>query len=217
MPDPAVYSYVKRQIALIGLVLALSMVGFFGSRAASGGGGGCFEPVKTQPGTEIGMKDFCFDTTVALVEPGDTVTWTNHDAVSHNVGLVNTTWSSRDLGRNDTVSYRFEKPGVFPYVCFIHAGMSGAVVVEAPEVGAIRRGEVGTSMGYTKFKAGEGAQETSQVPEKASDKELASDDADPTASGKGGQAFYVFLVLVGALLMVAVIFLALNRKAGRGD
>jgi hypothetical protein len=30
---------------------------------------------------------------------------------------------------NDTVSYRFQNSGVFPYFCLIHPGMVGAVVV----------------------------------------------------------------------------------------
>jgi plastocyanin len=199
---------VKRQIALIGLVVAIACVGFFGSRA-TGGGGGCFSPVKTQSGSEIRMKDFCFDATVALVEPGTTVTWTNEDSEPHNVGLVNAVWASKTLKENDSVSYRFEKPGVFPYVCYIHAGMSGAVVVGEPQVGAINRSRIGTHVGFAETgDSKEGNGKAIRTP----DKDLQSKAVDRAAAEEGGEAFFVFLILVGALLMVAVIVLALNRK-----
>jgi plastocyanin len=202
----------KRQFALIGLVLAISAVGFFGSRA-SGGGGGCFDAVKTRTGTEVDIKDLCFDATVAIVEPGDTVTWTNRDQEPHNIGIVSTVWVSRTLKFQDAVSYRFEKPGVYPYVCYVHTGMSGAVLVGDPQVGATRRGEVGTAMGYVR--AGDAKKANDEGVEPVAQEELPSEDVVPAAAEDGGQAFYVFLILVGALLMVGVIFLALNRKGDR--
>jgi plastocyanin len=203
---------VKRQIALIVLILALVCVGFFGS-SASGGGGGCFDPVKTKAVSDVSIRDRCFRPTIALVETGTTVTWTNYDSQPHNVGLVNAVWASKTLRRNDSVSYRFEKPGVFPYICYIHAGMSGAVVVGDPEVGAVKRAGVGTHVGFTKAgrsKEGEDAEVGSH------DEKLQSKAVEPAASEEGGEAIFVFLVAVGALLMVAVIFLALNRRSGSG-
>jgi plastocyanin len=199
---------VKRQIALVGLVLAIACVGFFGSRA-TGGGGGCFAPVKTQAVSDISIRDLCFRPTIALVETGDTVTWTNNDSQPHNVGLVNTVWASKTLRRNDSVSYRFEKPGVYPYVCYIHAGMSAAVVVGEPQVGAINRARVGTQIGFVESGTSEEGEETAaRTPEK----EFQSKAVESASAEDGGEAFFVFLIVVGALLMVAVIFLALNRK-----
>jgi plastocyanin len=205
---------VKRQIALIAIVLIIGSVGFFGSRA-TGGGGGCFEPVSTQRGSDIDIKDFCFSPTVALVDVGDTVTWTNRDSIKHNVGLANTVWASRDMSRNDAVSYRFDKAGVFPYVCYVHPGMSGALVVGDPQVGAMRRMAVGRQMGYMET-ADAGDKSDDGGTAQAGDTKLQSDDADPAAS-RDGSAFYVFLILVGVLLMVALIFLALNPRRQPGE
>ena len=64
------------------------------------------------------------------VRPGDTVTFVNKDQVPHTVLGANATWGSyQELrhGRRDT--YRFTRPGVYPFVCTWHTGMMGAVVV----------------------------------------------------------------------------------------
>ena len=73
----------------------------------------------------------CFTSTVLYVEPGTDVTWTNRDAMAHNVVGVAATWGDpeRTLYRGDSVSYRFDDEGVYPYACWIHLGMIGAVVV----------------------------------------------------------------------------------------
>jgi plastocyanin len=98
------------------------------------GGGGCGGPVTNERGTEIEIKRFCFKPTVLYAEPGDTVTWTNRDDVAHNVAGANLAWGSFESFREKRpVSYSFSKPGVFSYVCTIHPGMVGTVVVGDPE------------------------------------------------------------------------------------
>jgi hypothetical protein len=68
---------------------------------------------------------------VLYVEPGTEVTWTNLDSMTHNVVGVGDTWGDpgSSLQNGDDVSYRFEADGVYPYACWFHPGMVGAIVV----------------------------------------------------------------------------------------
>ena len=102
----------KRQAVLIVVVIAISSLGFFGSRASAGGGGGCSDPVRTKRRTEVHIKWWCFRPAVTIVDKGDEVTWLNRDGEKHNVALVNFRWVSKSVGLKDTVSYRFDRPGV---------------------------------------------------------------------------------------------------------
>jgi plastocyanin len=60
------------------------------------------------------------------VAPGDTVTWDFKGAVDHNV-----TGDGFKSGNKKSGSYehQFNSAGDYPYVCTIHQGMDGTVVV----------------------------------------------------------------------------------------
>jgi plastocyanin len=115
-------------------VLVLTMlavpIGLTAVPARASGGGGCGAPVTGQEGTTVAVRQFCFRPTILYANPGDSVTWTNKDSVEHNVAGSNLAWGSFQTLREDrTVTYRFTEPGIYPYVCSWHPGMSGAVVV----------------------------------------------------------------------------------------
>jgi plastocyanin len=113
--------------------------------AAASGGGGCGGEVTEAAGTSIDISEYCFVPTVLYVSPGSEVTWTNQDPDRHDVLGAAAAWGSFEWLRQDgTVSHAFEKPGVYPYVCTWHPGMSGAVVVgdgglERLDIAAISR------------------------------------------------------------------------------
>jgi plastocyanin len=93
-----------------------------GDEGGGGGGGG---------GTEVSMQDIAFDPAEVTVAVGDTVTWTNNDSVGHDV--TGDSFSSGDAGGmagGDTFEHTFEEAGTFDYVCTVHPGMEGSVVVE---------------------------------------------------------------------------------------
>jgi plastocyanin len=90
--------------------------------AGGGGGGG---------GTEVSMEGIAFQPAEVTVSAGDTVTWTNNDSVGHDVTADS--FSSGDPGgmaSGDTFEQTFEEAGTFDYVCTVHPGMEGTVVVE---------------------------------------------------------------------------------------
>ena len=125
----------RRGAALVALlVLALLMIP--AAPAAASGGGGCGRAVTNVSGTEIRIRDYCFIPTVLYADVGATVTWTNKDVV-HNVAGANLGWGSFETFRpGRTMSYSFSEPGVYSYVCTLHAGMVGTVVVGDPQPGA---------------------------------------------------------------------------------
>jgi plastocyanin len=97
---------------------------------------------------KVEMKDVAFSPAEIHVKAGDTVTW--HDAdegLKHTVTAVDKSFDSSPqcgsgapgpggcMGKGDTFTALFARPGRFPYYCRIHGGpggdgMSGVVVVE---------------------------------------------------------------------------------------
>ncbi len=99
--------------------------------ASASGGGGCGRPVTDARGTTVAIRVFCFRPTVLRVRPGQTVRFVNRDPVAHTVLGANGAWGSFDILRagGGSVAYRFTRPGVYSYVCTLHPGMVGTVVV----------------------------------------------------------------------------------------
>ncbi len=93
-------------------------------------GGFCHNASTDATGTSVEMKDACFMPTVLRVNVGQAITWVNRDGFAHVVIGAGGAWGGFDeLQRSDSVTYRFDAPGVYPYFCMLHPGMIGAVVV----------------------------------------------------------------------------------------
>ncbi|MGH2637315.1 MAG: cupredoxin domain-containing protein [Actinomycetota bacterium] len=91
-------------------------------------GGGCHEGATTGNGDTVEMKGACFTPTTLHVEPGDTVSFVNLDAMTHNVGGGQ--WGNfDDMTQGDAFTATFAAEGIFPYACSYHPGMAGAIVV----------------------------------------------------------------------------------------
>jgi plastocyanin len=121
--------WIRRGVAALAMLIVMGpMTG--GDIAAASGGGGCGRAVTDRHGTTVSIRNYCFGPTILRVRPGQTVTWINRDPFPHSVLGVNGIWGAfDDLRRGNTVSYRFGRAGVYPYVCTFHVGMEGAVVV----------------------------------------------------------------------------------------
>ena len=92
-------------------------------------GGGCHDPSHTEAaGTTVEMHKACFTPTVLRVDPGATVTFTNRDDFLHVLsGGGFADWT--EVGAGGSVQQRYDAPGTYAYMCHLHPGMSGAVVV----------------------------------------------------------------------------------------
>ena len=98
---------------------------------ATAGGGGCHGGYTPDArSSRVALQNFCMDPLVVRVPHGGTVTWTNTDDAMHNVLGPGRSWGDyQELRRGESISWRFDTDGTFPYVCTLHPGMAGAVVV----------------------------------------------------------------------------------------
>ena len=119
-----------RTVSVVVLGAGLLIGSCWFTAASASGGGGCGRPVTDGRGTRVTIKQFCFSPTVLHVRRGTTVTFTNLDLFEHNVQGASVSWGSWDaVKRGAPVRYRFVRSGVYPYVCSMHPGMVGAIVV----------------------------------------------------------------------------------------
>lgn len=117
-------------------LLAASMLVPVG--AAASGGGGCGGPVTDEAGSSVDIIGACFTPTILRVDLGRSVTFAKQDPFRHTVLGANGSWGGYDAlkGRSD-VTYAFTELGIYPYVCTLHVGMVGAIVVGDGSGGAI--------------------------------------------------------------------------------
>ena len=92
------------------------------STTTSGGSGG---------GTvRVTMKNIAFSPQSVRVKVGQKVDWTNDDGVAHNVTATSgASFRSSDFGQGGTFSYSPTRAGTIDYVCTLHPGMDGTIVV----------------------------------------------------------------------------------------
>jgi plastocyanin len=88
------------------------------------------EPPALASSNQIMVKDFMFSPMTLTVSPGSTVTWKNLDGEPHLVVSLDGAFRSQALDQKDSFSFKFDKPGVYKYICTIHPQMKGAIVVK---------------------------------------------------------------------------------------
>ena len=81
-----------------------------------------------------------FHPQIVRIQVGDSVTWSNDDRTlfqtpntRHSATANDGSFDSGKLKEGDSYSFTFTKAGYFPYQCTVHPGMTGAVVVVAPQ------------------------------------------------------------------------------------
>lgn len=103
-----------------------------GAGVAAGGGGGAAAGTAggdAPSSASVTMRDIAFDPPAVTVAPGGTVTWTNEDGFAHTVTAGDGSFDSGEVGQGGTFSQTFDSPGEHAYVCSLHPGMEGVVVV----------------------------------------------------------------------------------------
>jgi plastocyanin len=99
--------------------------------ALSVAGPGCGSSKKSSKSTsiDVAVADFSFTPNLTDVKVGQAVTWTNNGQTTHNVKGNGFFSNALDPGRR--YSFRFSRPGRFPYLCTLHPTlMRGTVVVK---------------------------------------------------------------------------------------
>jgi plastocyanin len=73
-------------------------------------------------------KSYKFEPAAIVVKAGTSVTWRNADNFTHSVKVEE--GPDHRLGRGETVTIRFPKPGTYSYICTLHShDMHGKVIV----------------------------------------------------------------------------------------
>ena len=78
----------------------------------------------------VTMKNFDFAPMDITVTPGTVVTWKNLDGEPHTIASADGLFRSPALDQNDTYQFKFDKPGVYKYICSIHPKMRATVTVK---------------------------------------------------------------------------------------
>jgi plastocyanin/mono/diheme cytochrome c family protein len=81
-------------------------------------------------GNTIAMDGTSFEPTSFTVKVGDTVTFVNKDPFPHNVVSKAGGFRSGDVDSDHSWQFHATKPGAFPYVCSLHPGMKGTIIVK---------------------------------------------------------------------------------------
>ena len=78
----------------------------------------------------VKMQNIQFSPKSITAKVGQTVKWSNDDSVDHNVTATSgATFKSSTFGSGGTYSFKPTKAGTIQYVCTIHPGMTGTLVV----------------------------------------------------------------------------------------
>jgi plastocyanin len=99
----------------------------------SGGGGGGGTPANVTvriPLTDYGGNQTPqFQPVNATIPVGGTVAWSNQDSTGHTTTSETNIWNG-NLSPGGSFQRTFPTAGQFPYVCTVHPGMSGTVIVQ---------------------------------------------------------------------------------------
>ena len=122
----------RRRLAFIpgASVSLVLLVGALTAGVATGGGG-CHAGLERDAAeTTVRLVGACMDPLIARVPTGAVVTFVNADPMVHAVtGAANRWGMYEEFGEGESVAYRFTRDGVFPYFCYLHPSMVGAIVV----------------------------------------------------------------------------------------
>ena len=130
----------RRMVAALVVGLALLVLASAAPLVARAGGGchvaGDGSTYTEGDATVIRMDTCSFAPTVVRVPEGTTIRFLNTATVQHQVVGRAQTWGTVLLDPGDERSVRFDDAGTFPYMCPLHPGMTGAIVVGSGEGGA---------------------------------------------------------------------------------
>lgn len=120
-------------LVVLGISVALPLV----VRAGGGCHAGADGSVYTEgPATVVRMDTCSFAPTVVRVPDGTTIRFLNTATIQHQVIGRAQTWGTALLDPGDDQSVTFDDAGTYPYMCPLHPGMIGAIVVGSGESAA---------------------------------------------------------------------------------
>ena len=107
---------------LIRTLIALAAVALLGAAVVAGASGSAKAPIA------VSAQDNFFEPEKVKIGQGEKVQWTNEGSEDHSVKFKGE--KDKIFAPGETIAKRFKELGRFPYVCTLHDGMSGKVVVK---------------------------------------------------------------------------------------
>jgi plastocyanin len=88
-------------------------------------------PASPQAGKAVAadIRGFVFEPATIQAKVGQEVTWTNHDPAPHTVTQESGGFDSGQLASGGKFAHTFHQPGEYHYLCALHPGMKGTVIV----------------------------------------------------------------------------------------
>ena len=77
----------------------------------------------------VAIQNEAFSPKELTISAGDSVTWTNDDAMLHDVDIDGLA-KSPEMHKGEAFTQTFAKPGTYGYDCDIHPFMKGTVIVK---------------------------------------------------------------------------------------
>ena len=78
----------------------------------------------------VSIAKFAFSPNAITLKAGQTVTFTNNDAVTHTSTSTTDAWESGELAPGARYDVTLQQPGTYAYQCDIHPFMRGTLVIE---------------------------------------------------------------------------------------
>lgn len=88
-------------------------------------------PARGGSGTSVEIVDFAYAPAELTISVGETVTFTNLDAVAHTATATDGSWDTGLLEQGQSASITFTAPGTYNYLCTPHPSMTGRITVAA--------------------------------------------------------------------------------------
>lgn len=83
-----------------------------------------------EPGeNEVWIQGIAFYPSTVAVLAGNTIKWTNKDAVAHTVTSDNGLFDSGSIGTGGTFNMQFNNTGTYTYHCSLHPGIIESIIV----------------------------------------------------------------------------------------
>jgi plastocyanin len=87
------------------------------------------KPAVAMDSASVSISQMQFIPQRVVVRKGGSVTWNQVDSMPHTVTARDGSFTSQQLGANQSFSQVFDKPGIYSYYCSLHPSMQAVVEV----------------------------------------------------------------------------------------
>ena len=87
------------------------------------------KPGEAMESASVSISQMQFIPQRVVVRKGGSVTWNQADSMPHTVTARDGSFTSQQLGANQSFSQVFDKPGIYSYYCSLHPSMQAVVEV----------------------------------------------------------------------------------------